>query len=136
MAELRDGEEAVPLSVPMLRAVVGPAPVVVAVLLADIPDELFSHIVVVGVVPVVPSPPTIIIVEGDSKVVARWEWVISLLDSSTVLIELCAVLLFGLLKTFSWFSLGAVIASLPSNAIMVPARISEMWIMDCCPVIL
>lgn len=39
-------------------------------------------------------------------------------------------------ETFALFSPGAVIASLSSNAITVPARISEMWIMDCCPVIL
>ena len=87
-AELRGREEAVPLSVPMLRAVV-PGPAVgsaglTAPLPGDVLSELPSHAGVVSVVSVLPSSLTVLIVEGDTRDVAGREWEVWTLGSIVV----------------------------------------------------
>lgn len=142
VAELGGVEEAVPLSVPVLGTVV-PVPavgnaVLTVLLSADIPSALPSHIV--GSV-VLPSSSIIIIVEGDSQVVPRRELFVWVLGSGTEALELFAaapvvVSLFVLPETLASLSEVAVVVFPPSNATTAPVRIPEMWIMDCCSVIL
>ncbi|TRZ12665.1 hypothetical protein HGM15179_014424 [Zosterops borbonicus] len=134
VAELTGGEEVVPLSVPILGAVV----LVPAVGSAGlIPSALPFLVVVVDVVTIIPPPSTIIIIVG-SQVVPRRELFVWVLGSGTEAFELFAagaglVVLFVFLETFMWLPAVAVVLSPPSSAVTVPVRISEMWIMDCCP---
>lgn len=128
MAELRVGEEVVALSVPMPGVVVpvpGAGNAELSVLPSSgIPDALPSHIAAVFI----PSPATILIVEGDSKVPRR-EWAVWVLGSAMETFLFASgpllLLLFVLHETFTWLSV-AVVASLPSNAITVQRTTERM----------